>query len=144
MINNDHKKYERRIRHIMCIFLSLETLLFCLFIIRDCIVNWNYGMENYNLGSVLTGLHYHLITPDRILSEYFWIFCIGAIVCTVLSIRFKWLYRIYEGFHCLLGIYGFCEFIGYSLLLAPVYFLILSTRSIIYILLIRKYSNNHE
>ena len=139
MTDNSYKEYERRIRHIMCIFLSLETLILCFIVIWSCIVNWDYGMVTRDLEEVLTRLRYHLITPDRILNEDFWVFCIGSIVCTILSIRFKWFYRFYEGLHCLGGVIGFCGIIMESLLGALIYFMIMSARFIIYISLIRKY-----
>ncbi|MCH5349413.1 MAG: hypothetical protein J1E40_08830, partial [Oscillospiraceae bacterium] len=89
----DHKEHERRIRHIMCIFLALESFLICLFA-----VIFNFGMLIGNWES----LYYHLSTPaDGIMLPILSILPVG---CTILSIYRKWFYRIYEGFHCLLGI----------------------------------------
>ena len=128
----------------MCIFLSLETLLVCIFMIIDCYGYLEYRMGFWEYGDILTRLHYHLTTPDRILSEEFWIFCIGAILCTLLSMRFKWFYRVYEGFHFLLGIYGFGNIIGSSLLMGLIYLLITSARFCIYLFIIRKRLEQHE
>lgn len=136
MIDNYYKEHERHIRHIMCIFLALETLLLCLFIITDYFVNWDYDAGFWANSNTLTKLHYHLITPDRILSEEFRIFCIGGIICTLLSMRFKWFYRIFDGLHCLLGIIIFCGLIYESTFAGLILCLILSARFCIYLFLI--------
>ena len=137
MNNNNYDAYERRVRHIMCIFLSIETLILCILMIIDSLGYWEYEWGFWEYGDILTRLHYHLVTPDRVLSADFWIFCIGAIVCTLLSIRFKWFCRVYEGVHCLLGIIIFSGlffeaetgFVGFII------FLLLSARFCIYIYL---------
>lgn len=144
MTDNHYKKYERRIRHIMCIFLALETLLFCLLVIMiyfDLADDYTGG-ENGN--NALQLLHYHVIDLKMILPNEFWKLCIGTIVCTVLSIRFKWFYRTYEGLHILLGIYNFFGTIAYSLFSGSIYLLLLSIRLAIYTLLISKYLKQHN
>lgn len=136
MNNNYYNKYERRIRHIMCIFLSLETLLFCLLVITFYFDYVYYDMGLESGSNTMKLLHYHVIDLSMIISKEFWILCIGAIVCTVLSIRFKWFYIIYEWLHCMLGvIYFFRAAAAFPAKI--ILFLILSVRFCIYIYLIK-------
>lgn len=89
----DYKEYERHIRHIMCIFLALEALLICVFAV---IFNFSVLIGTWN------ALYCHIRTPmDGLLLPLLSIIPVGF---TVLSIYRKWIYRLYELLHCLLGI----------------------------------------
>ena len=129
----DYKEQERQLRHKMCVALALETLLMCLITI------WmNLGV--FDPGNTVIILYYHEIPLDWILDTGFWIICFGTTVLTALSIRFKWVYRIYEGLHILYGAYQIVAYARYieEYIGLGIWTVILSLRFLIYLIYLIK------
>lgn len=90
----DCKEQERRLRHKTCIFLALETLMLCmlailLFVLSDG--SWTY-------------LYFHEYTLSETLLEMAAV-CAVPMLCTVLSMRSRIFYYVYEIFHGIVGVY---------------------------------------
>ena len=140
-LNKFHfEEYERKIRHVMCVFLSLETF-FIWFItvelhIDDCISElYEYGSATIPQFIDMLRYHHYYVTPDIVITPIYWIVCLIPIIFTFLSMCSQPLYIIYEILHCILGIL-LLIFLG---ILGIIIFLILSWRFIIYIFLTNSY-----
>ena len=92
----EHNEYERKLRYRMCILTALESLLICCLAINS--IEKNY-IEKWEL------LHYHYHSPSKLV--YIFIVPAASFILpaafTLLSVRFKWFYRIYESLHFILG-----------------------------------------
>ena len=94
----ERDEYERKLRYRMFILTALESLMICYaairFIERDIIKRWEL-------------LYYHYHSPGiGILVSIFIVLAAGFILpaaFTLLSMRFKWFYRIYEALHFVIG-----------------------------------------
>ena len=92
----ERDEYERKLRYRMCILTALESLLICYaaikYIERDIIERWEL-------------LHYHYHSPLKFV--YIFIVLKAGFILpaafTLLSMRFKWFYRIYEALHFVSG-----------------------------------------
>ena len=111
----DHNEQEKRLRRKVCVFVALETLLLCLAAVLATYEN------------TLMRLYYHEYTPFESVSVLM-LFCAVPVVCTILSMRFKVCYCIYEILHALLG-----------MMMGGVLFaLVFSARFLIYLSRLRK------
>ena len=135
----DYKEQERQLRHKMCVALALETLLICLITI------WmNLGV--FDPDNTVIELYYHEVELDWILGTEFWIICFGTIILTALSIRFKWVYRIYECIRVLFIVY----FVSREIVFTEEYIILgiviaaLSGRFILYLILLGKIRKKRE
>lgn len=92
----EHNEYERRLRYRMCILTALESLLICCLAINSIERN---TIEKWEL------LHYHYHSPSKLV--YIFIAPAAGFILpaafTLLSMRFKWFYRIYEALHFVSG-----------------------------------------
>lgn len=120
------EKFEQFLRHIMCIFLGLETLLLCVIAVSS--------MDN---GYFSTQLRFHA----KDLGSVFGIalLCMIPIICTILSIRFRGFYLFYEGIHVFLGFMAFIVISNGSVLFGIIAFAAESLRFIIYCILNHRY-----
>ncbi|MCH5349414.1 MAG: hypothetical protein J1E40_08835 [Oscillospiraceae bacterium] len=90
----DLMEQEMVLRHKTCIFLALETLLLCalvilLFVLSDG--SWTY-------------LYFHEYALSETLLEVAAV-CAVPVICTMLSMRFRIFYYVYEIFHGIVGVY---------------------------------------
>lgn len=113
IFNNYDEKKERKIRHIMCIFLALETLLLCLVFLL---------MISIFEGDDMQMLYYHEESLSFVLGVLLF-FCGIPIILTALSMRFRAAYIVYEMLHCLLA----------GLLFTPIGAAIMAVRFFIYL-----------
>lgn len=126
-MKNGIREYERTLRHVMCIFLSLEALIFCCFITG--IISGGHSM-------IL--LKYHESALAEVITLPL-ILCPVPIVLTFFSIFCRAVYCVYEGLHTAFGVC--CLLIlmsGETFLLGVFLFLFFSSRLIIYLILLSR------
>lgn len=122
------EKFEQFLRHIMCIFLGLETLLFCVAV--------TFFTDN---GNFSTQLRFHVKDLGSVFAVV--LVCAIPVVCCILSIGFRGFYLFYEGIHVLLGLMLFHPVSIESVLWAIIVLAAESLRFIIYCVLNRIYDD---
>lgn len=94
----DKKEIEKKARQQMCVLLALETLTICILFCRD-LIDSSSGTSFY-----LSRIYFHYNSSDSIFLNMAF-FCGIPTVITLASLRFKWIYLIYEALHCIPAIF---------------------------------------
>ena len=100
----ERDEYERKLRYRMCILTALESLLICCLAINS--IEKNY-IEKWEL------LHFHYHSPSKLV--YIFIAPAASFILptafTLLSMRFKWFYLIYEALHFISGTFMLMDYL---------------------------------